>query len=325
MSDRPGKPLTIFVLSNPAAPYLRTLAELPEDTHLVVGNTVEAFQNAAGQADVIFNGGSRDLLQAVWNIAPNVRWVHHIWAGVEKIMFPELRDSPVPLTNARGVFAESLGEFAVAAMLFFAKDLRRMIRNQEAGRWEEFDVHELYRQSVGIVGYGHIGKATARRAHALGMKVAALRRRTHLPSEDRIVDEVLPPERLRDLMATSDYVVVSTPLTPETRGMIGVEELAVMKPGAVIVNVGRGPVIDEPALVRALEERRIRAALDVYNEEPLPAGHPFYRLDNVLLSPHCADHTADWLEQAMRLFVRNVEHFRNGEPLENVVDKHAGY
>jgi phosphoglycerate dehydrogenase-like enzyme len=128
------------------------------------------------------------------------------------------------------------------------------------------------------------------------------------------------------MLARSDYVVAAMPLTPESRGMIGQAEIDVMKPTVVLVNIGRGPVVNEAALVRALEDKRIRgAALDVFETEPLPAGHPFYRLENVLLSPHAADHTPDWKERTMRLFLENFERFRRGEPLLNVVDKKRGY
>jgi phosphoglycerate dehydrogenase-like enzyme len=128
------------------------------------------------------------------------------------------------------------------------------------------------------------------------------------------------------MFSRCDYIVVSAPLTPETRGMIGEPEFAAMKPNAVVINVGRGPVIDEAAMVRALTEKRIKgAALDVFDHEPLPAGHPLYALENVLLSPHCADHTPDWLEQAMRFFVAQFERFAKGEPLQNVVNKKLGY
>ena len=176
-----------------------------------------------------------------------------------------------------------------------------------------------------MVGYGDIGRTAARYAHGLGMKVTVLRRRPELTDED-IVEEVFPIERKRELLAGADYVVVATPLTPETRGLIGEEELRAMKETAVLINIGRGPVVDEAALVRALEENWIRgAALDVFDEEPLPAGHPLYALENVLLSPHCADHTPDWKERAMRLFLENFERFRNGEPLRNVVKKEQRY
>jgi phosphoglycerate dehydrogenase-like enzyme len=133
-------------------------------------------------------------------------------------------------------------------------------------------------------------------------------------------------EQLREMLSVCDYVLIATPLTPETKGMIGEVELGAMKSSAVIINVGRGPVIVEEALVAALEQRRIRgAALDVFDKEPLPEGHPFYRLDNVLLSPHSADHTIGWEELSMQIFLANFERFRNGQPLTNVVDKKAGY
>jgi phosphoglycerate dehydrogenase-like enzyme len=128
------------------------------------------------------------------------------------------------------------------------------------------------------------------------------------------------------MIEQSDYVVVAAPLTPDTVGMIGDAEFAAMKPNAVVINVGRGPVIDEAAMVRALSEKRIKgAALDVYDHEPLPQGHPLYLLENVLLSPHCADHTVTWQDDAMRFFVAQFERFRKGEPLLNVVDKERGY
>jgi phosphoglycerate dehydrogenase-like enzyme len=133
-------------------------------------------------------------------------------------------------------------------------------------------------------------------------------------------------ERKRDLLAQSDYVVLSAPLTPETRGIVGEAELRTMKPEAVLINVGRGPLVDEAALIAALRERRIGgAALDVFNQEPLPAGHPYFALDNLLLSAHSADHTPDWQQRAMQLFLDNFERYRKGEPLRNIVDKRRGY
>jgi phosphoglycerate dehydrogenase-like enzyme len=259
-------------------------------------------------------------------MTPRARWIHSRAAGLDTVLFPALVESPVPLTNGRGVFSESLGEFAVTAALYFAKDLRRMIRSQEAGVWEQFDIEPLEGSTMGIVGYGDIGRAIAKRAKALGMKVLALRRRPQQSAGDPLVDTVYPPERKLDMLAACDYIAAAAPLTAETRGMIGEPEFLVMKKNAVIMNLGRGPVIDEKALVSALEEGRIKgAALDVFDREPLPAGHPFYRLKNVLLSPHCADHTPGWLEDAMRFFLQQFERFRNGEPLHNIVDKKSGY
>jgi phosphoglycerate dehydrogenase-like enzyme len=158
------------------------------------------------------------------------------------------------------------------------------------------------------------------------VKVLALRRRPELSRGDELVGETVPPERLLDLMARADDVVVAAPLTPQTEGLVGREAIAALKRTAVLVNVGRGPVVDEAALVEALEQGRIRgAALDVFETEPLPSGHPFWRQSNVLLSPHCADNVPGWVDEAMRVFLRQLERFRRGEPLRDVVDKAAGY
>jgi phosphoglycerate dehydrogenase-like enzyme len=258
-------------------------------------------------------------------MCPKVEWVHSRSAGLDGLLFPELVDSPARLTNASGVFSQSLGEFVVAAILYFAKDLRRMIRNQAAGAWEPFDIVEVRGQTVGIVGYGDIGRAVAARVHALGL-LAVKRHRPPAHEAGSLAERIYGPDERIEMISRSDYVVAAAPLTPETLGMIGEPEFAAMKPDAVAINVGRGPVIEEAALVKALSEKRIKgAALDVFDTEPLPQGHPFYKLENVLLSPHCADHTPDWLDQSMRFFLAQFERFRKGEPLKNVVDKKLGY
>jgi phosphoglycerate dehydrogenase-like enzyme len=319
---------TILVLANPSEPQLAMLSALPPNTCLVVGDSIEALRAAAPNAGVIFNwSGSRALLREVFLISPKVRWVHSRSAGLDSLLFPELVESPVPLTNGTGVFSGSLGEFALAAILYFAKDFRRMIRNQAAGRWEQFDITEIAGQTVGIIGYGDIGRAVATRVRAMGMHVLAVKRHPPAAREvDPLVEQIYTPKHRVEMISRCDYVVVAAPLTPETKSMVSTAEFAAMKPSAVIINVGRGPVIDEEPMLKALTEGRIKGAgLDVFTHEPLPAGHPFYQLENVLLSPHCADHTADWLDQAMRFFLDNFERFRKGEPLRNVVQKHLGY
>jgi phosphoglycerate dehydrogenase-like enzyme len=317
---------TLLVVGNPGDPRLAMLAGM-SGTRIVAGDRPEDFAEAAPTAAAMLSWmAPRDLLERVFAMAPNLRWLHSASAGLENVLFPALVESAVTVTNARGVFSDSLAEFVLAAMLFFAKDLRRMVRSQTADKWDQFDVEMLEGKALGIAGYGSIGRACAARAHGFGMRVFALRRRPELCSRDPLVEQAFPKERLHDMIRASDYVVTALPLTDATRGLIGARELAAMKPTAVLINVGRGPVLDESALINALDQRRIRgAALDVFNEEPLAAGHPFYRLENVLLSPHCADHIAGWLEQSMEMFLRNVERFRKGEPLENVVDKRLGY
>ncbi len=319
---------TVVVLANPTEPQLAMLEKLPPETGIAVGNSPEAFERAAPDATVIFNWSlSGGLLRDIFHMCPRVRWVHTRSAGLDSVLFPELVDSPVPVTNGTGVFSPSLGEFALGAILFIAKDFRRMIRSQQAGLWDPFDIVEIAGQTVGIIGYGDIGRAVATRVRAVGMQVLAVKRHgPPLYNVDPLVRSIYSPDRRIEMIAQCDYIVVSAPLTEETKSMIGDREFAAMKPHAVVINVGRGPVIDEAAMVRALSEKRIKgAALDVFDEEPLPQGHPLYRLENVLLSPHCADHTPDWLDRAMQFFLDQFERFRNGEPLLNVVDKKLGY
>lgn len=322
---------TILVLVSPAEPAEAQLAMLRKQlpgVKIIAGNSAEAFERAAVDAAVLFNwSGSIELFKKVFAMCPNLLWVHSRSVGLERTLFPELKESSVPLTNGAGVFSASLGEFTLGAILFFAKDFRRMIRNQMAGVWEAFDVSWASGQIVGIIGCGDIGRAIAKRARALGMTVLAVRRHaSSSQAADPLVAQTYTPEHRLEMISLCDYVVVAAPLTSETRGMIGEAEFAAMRPTAVVINVGRGPVINEEAMIGALSTGRIRgAALDVFDHEPLPAGHPFYKLENVLLSPHCADHTPDWLDNAMKFFIEQHERFRKGEPLLNVVDKKLGY
>lgn len=317
---------SLIVIADPAEPRLALLRDLPEGTRLLVGESPESFAGELETAEVIFNWAFQgSTLRALLPRCPGVRWVHVRTAGLEKLLCPELVEHPCVLTNGSGVFSPALGEFVIAAALYFARDFRRLVRNQQAGRWETFEVVEIARQTLGIVGYGDIGRQVARRATALGMNVLALRRRG-AGEPDEYASYVYPPERRHEMIAACDYVVVAAPLTPETRGLVGAPEIAAMKPDAVLINVGRGQVVDEAALVAALSEGRIKgAALDVFNQEPLPAAHPFYSLENVLLSPHSADHTDHWIDDAMRFFLAQYAQYAAGEPLRNVVDKRQGY
>ena len=318
---------TVLVLENPKAGYLQALEPIRSRATVIVSNQLDALLDEAPKADVILAGYLKvDLLPTIFPKAARVRWVHSLRAGVEKVLFPELVASPVIFTNARGAYRRQLADFVVAAILFFAKDLRRMITNQEAGVWAPFDPDDVEGKVLGIVGYGEIGRACAERARCFGMKILGLRRRAELSRGDALPDEVFGPDRLREMLSRCDYVLLATPNTTATRHLIGKSEIEAMKPGAVLINVGRGSVVDEQALAEALEGNRIRgAALDVFEAEPLPAGHPFYRLKNLLLAPHCADQTPMWREHAVEDFIRNLGRFTRGEALENVVDKSAGY
>jgi phosphoglycerate dehydrogenase-like enzyme len=320
-------PIKLVVIDKPGANHLKVLDTFQAPINVVVSNEAALLQESVQDAEVILNGiPDGHLLRDIFVHATRLRWVHSLSDGVEKILFPDLVASPAVLTNARGVFKRSLAEFVIAAVLYFAKDLRRLIRSQQAGIWDRFEMEEAHGKVMGIVGYGETGRACAERAHPLGMKILGLRRRPELSSGDPWLEAVFGPEGLHGLLAQSDYVVLAAPATPQTRRLMGKAEFAVMKPSAVLINVGRGSSIDEAALIEALEQGHIRgAALDVYETEPLPSGHPFYRLENVLLSPHCADHTPGFAELDMEFFAQNLQRFLNGEPLQNIVDKQAGY
>lgn len=276
----------------------------------------ELITDDAAEADAIVVGmRMASQLPDLLGRAKRVRWIHALAAGVDPFPFELLRQTDITVTNSRGLYADALSEFVVAAMLWFAKDLRRVVRNQDARRWEPFTVQRLEGQTAGIVGFGGIGRAVARRAEALGMRVIAARRRSELG--DPTIDDVI---------AESDFVVLAAPLTPATRGLMNAERIAQMKPAAVLINVSRGALVDEPALVDALQSDRIRgAALDVFATEPLPAEHPLWQLDNALISPHSADHTTDSHDRAMTFFLENLGRFERGEALENVVDKDEQY
>lgn len=286
------------------------------DVELSIGTNPDSLRDAAMRADaVLLAPRYGSILTDLWRELQNTRWIHTLGAGVESLPFDLLRRSSVVVTNSRGLYADALGEFAIAAMLWFAKDMRRLVANQAARRWEPYAVERLEDATVGIIGYGGIGHAIGRRAAALGMRVLTVRRR----------QEYTEPT-LEEVLAQSDYVVMSTPLTPATYRLMTRERIALMKPDAVFINVGRGRTVDEEALVEALTERRLRgAALDVFEFEPLPAEHPLWALENVLISPHTADHTRDSHTRAMQFFLENLRRFRAGESLENVVDKVEQY
>lgn len=308
--------MRLLAIAPPDFAPLELLRREAPDVELSTGTDVESLRRQAAGADaVLIAPRYASILTELWRELGNVRWIHTLAAGVESLPFDLLRRSDVVVTNSRGLYADALGEFATAAMLWFAKDLRRLIRNQNDWRWEPYDVQRLEGRTVGVIGYGGIGHAVARRAEALGMRVLTIRRRRELG--DPTIEEVI---------AASDYVVMCTPLTPSTRRLMSRERIAGMKAEAVFINIGRGGTVDEEALVDALRNHRIRgAALDVFDVEPLPPEHPLWQLDNVLISPHTADHTDDAHERAMNVFIENLRRFRAGESLENVVDKIEQY
>jgi phosphoglycerate dehydrogenase-like enzyme len=211
-------------------------------------------------------------------------------------------------------------------VLFFAKRFPEMEENRQARRYKGYDVQEVAGQTIGIVGLGGTGLATARLAKAFGIRVLATKRRPPSDNEMKLVDGFVSPDRLNDLLAASDYVVNALPLTPETRGLFGAAHFRAMKRSGIFINVGRGKTVREDELVEALSKRTIAgAALDVFEKEPLPPESELYELPNVILSPHCADLTGSYHGAIRNLLEENLLRYVSGQPLLNVVDKAAGY
>src|SRR5712672_3085465 len=200
------KKSSILVLAAPDEPQLSMLNELRETASVLIGDSVQAFEKGAASADVIFNwSGSLSLIRDVFLMSPRARWIHSRSAGLERTLFPELIASDVIMTNGSGVFSPSLGEFALAAILYFAKDFRRMVRNQMRGVWEPFDVLPVSGQTVGIVGYGDIGRAVAARVRPLGMKVLAVKRHVSKETSDSLLERIYTPDQRIDMMSRCDY------------------------------------------------------------------------------------------------------------------------
>jgi phosphoglycerate dehydrogenase-like enzyme len=324
------KPMLLVV--SPTDHYaLRNLDPLASVSEMTISNDQAELERLAPQAEVILfcglSGAAVDF-RRIFERASILRWIHSTSAGVEKILFPALVASAVPVTNARGVYKRSLAEFAVLGILFHTKQLRRLIDSQRAHHWDDFTVSFANGRIMGIVGYGEIGRECALLAKGLGLKIHALRRNPEKSAHDPLLDAIFGPDELHRMLADLDVLLCSAPLTHETHHLISDAAFDRMKPGAIVINVGRGPVIDEAALVRALQSRRIAgASLDVFEHEPLPESSPLWDMDNVLVSPHCTDRTTnpDWLDLSMRFFVANFQRYLAGEPLQNVVDKTAGY
>jgi phosphoglycerate dehydrogenase-like enzyme len=310
---------------------LRDLAQLRDSADLMISADQTELETLAPRAEVVlWTGltGSAVDWPRIWDRAAAVTWIHSLTAGVEKVLCPALIDSPVALTNARGVFKRSLAEFAVLGILYHLKKVRRLVDNQREHRWDDFYVTSADRRVLGVVGYGEIGRECALLCKGLGMQIHAIRRNPEKSAGDGLVDRLFAPHQLHDMLAGLDVLLCAAPLTADTHHLIGTAEFACMKSRAIVINVGRGPVIDEAALVRALEEKRIAAAsLDVFEAEPLAASSALWDLPNVLISPHCTDRTEDpdWLGLSMRCFLENFARHRAGRPLENYVDKRAGY
>ncbi len=256
--------------------------------------------------------------------APKLKWINAPSAGVDRFLVPDIVASPVILTNSRGIHSVQMGEMAFEMLLMLAKKAPFFFRMRQQREWHRVVPEILRGRTLAVLGLGVIGREVARLGKAFGMRVVALDVREIGP--DECVDAHFPPSRLKEVLSQSDYVVVTLPLTPETRNLIGEPELLAMRRTAYLVNIARGGIVDEDALIRALSEERIAGAgLDVFAKEPLPPDSKLWDLPNVIISPHVAGIREDYAVLAMDLFCENLRRYLDGREMLNVVDKKRGY
>ena len=303
----------------PPAPEDESEEEARQSLYGVLGATEVLLSNQVLPDDIVARAGA-------------LRWLQLTSAGVDSLANHEVVRAPsVMVTTASGIHAAAISEYVVGAMISFAKNFTKSLRAQDERAWQPYWPQELEDATVGIIGLGAIGGRTAEVCRAMRMRVLAMRRscQRRMSGEEAgeaAVDEMFPPADLHALLAESDYVVLALPLTDESAGLIGEAELAAMKPNAVIVNIARGRVIDQDALVRALRNGGIAgAALDVTTPEPLPSDHELWGLSNVMITPHISGGTPRYMERAIDLFCDNLRRYVEGEPLRNVVDPARGY
>ncbi len=328
--------------SEPQLEYLRALSPRLAIVQRLVNSRADLGRVVGPEVEVLFSSLAPESLATM----PGLRWMQTRGAGINQLVGTPVWASDVMITTASGMHGIPIGEYVIGMMVALARDFLGFLDYQRRSCWpmtpkvhvEQFPGRELRGATVLIVGYGSIGREVARLCRALGMRIIAVKR-DPVDRLDRgfvvpgigdpsgaLPERIVPPEQLDDVLPEAEYVVVAAASTVATRRLIGESELRRMRPDAFLINIARGDVIDEAALVRALQEHRIAgAALDVFEREPLPADSPLWRLDNVILSPHVAGITPRYDEHVLEIFAENLRRYVDGRPLLNLVDRARGY
>jgi phosphoglycerate dehydrogenase-like enzyme len=287
----------------------------------------DAEEAAFDEAEVLLVGSvPASVLDHIVTRSPRLHWIHSASAGVDRVTTPSVRERGLLVTNARGVFSRPIAEYVVMMSLAIARRLPQLLELQRERTWQPLRGRELAELTIGIVGYGSIGVELAGLLRPFGCRILATRRRPELGPGDADHVELLGLDQLDEVLRSSDIVVVAAPLTDETAGLIGAEQLAEMRETAWLINIARGRLIDELALRRALSSGWIGGAvLDVFSEEPLPPDSPLYDTPNLVITPHTSWASDRVAERTVDLFVDNLRAYRAGDPMRNLVDLQAGY
>ncbi|PAU87587.1 hydroxyacid dehydrogenase [Pseudomonas sp. WN033] len=310
----------VLVLMAPEDTELPGLDGLPASVRLRCVHDEDALRQALPEAEVLVVTDFRSgLLERCWPAQNHLRWVHATSAGVDALMFPALWDSDIAITNARGMFDRGIAEYVLGAVLMFAKDTLGNLRLQRHRQWQHRDTELIEQRRVLVVGAGSIGGKVAALLRAVDMQVVGLARTARA---DARFDAVFASESLHEQLALADFVVITAPLTDDTRGLFNDQAFSAMKPGARLINVGRGPIVDTAALLRALERGQLSgAALDVFEQEPLPEDHSLWQQPNVMISAHMAGDFLGWRRALGEQFVANFLRWQAGEALHNRVER----
>jgi phosphoglycerate dehydrogenase-like enzyme len=304
--------------------HLEKIRQIAPDLDIRVFPSIAEAMNDMPQAEILITYGE-DLTAEIIRSCTSLKWIHVISAGLERMPFAEIEKQNILVTNARGIHAIPMSEYTMGLILMFSRRFVELYQNQLKHRWDRtVRIDELEDKTLGVIGAGAIGTKIAERAKAFGMRTLGVST-TKRPMPE--FDETFDRSGLDEVLRRSDYVVVVVPLTDETKGMIGAREIGLMKPTAVLINIARGPVVDEAALLSALLEKKIRGAgLDVFEKEPLPEDHPFWSMENVVLTPHLSSRSPKYMERAMAIFLHNLK-IRLGADgvMQNVIDPKKGY
>lgn len=311
----------ILVFANPDAQHLAQIRAVDPRIRVAAVTDRQKALELAPQAEVMVGWNvPRDAVQH----APHLRWIHSTAAGVDQLLHPEVLASEIVITSSSGIH-QPLVEHVFAMVLALTRRLHVAIRNQLSRRWERRQAvgDEIRGKTMGVLGLGHIGAEIAEKASVFGMRVIGTKRS---PAPVPHVDRVFPPDGLGDALGESDVVVIALPLTTQTRGLMGEPELRLMRRTALLINIGRGPIVQEAALVRALQEGWIAGAgLDVFEREPLPADSPLWGMEQVIITPHVSGTSLHYWDAATPLLCENLRRYLAGAPLLNLVDKGRGY
>ncbi|HTN33448.1 MAG TPA: D-2-hydroxyacid dehydrogenase [Marinobacter sp.] len=319
------KKTIVTVLTTPSEAELPGLDAVKERAEVRFAHNEETLRKALPGTEVLMVADFRTAaLEAAWPSADKLRWIHATSAGVDALMFPALVNSDVVVTNARGIFDRTIAEYVLCTILMFAKDFPNAIRLQMKHTWKHRDTERAEGQRVLVVGAGSIGRQIGRLVAAAGLEPHGIARTARQEDPDFVA--VHGNEELYEQLGHADYVVIAAPLTPQTEGLFDKAAFKAMKNTARLINIGRGPIVKTSDLIAALNNGDIAGAgLDVFEEEPLPADHPLWDMENVIITAHMAGDFIGWKQALIRQFVENLEHWSQGKELFNLVNKKLGY